>query len=389
MRKTVLFDLDGTLLHTLADITAATNDILVRYGRPACTEEEMRSYIGNGAKHQFRSAWKAEVEDEQLEEALAAYRPWYAEHLNRTCPYDGIIDLLRALKARGFRTAVVTNKPKLPTDRLCERLLGDLVEVVVGEESCRPKKPAPDMVEEAMRLLGVSREDCMYVGDSEVDVQTARNAGMPGYACTWGYRSRAELLAAGAEILVDTPEELLDLLLAGEGSARMMTILKRRRSVRKFEDRPVEPEKIRLLLQTALSVPTSRDLNEVEYFIFTEREKMDAVAACKAHGAGPLKTAPLAIVLAADEKKADTWVEDSSLAAIVLQLMAEELGLASCWIQLHMRKDADGGDAEENLRRVLALPEGYRCVCALAVGYRAEEKETSTAADLGDPRIHM
>ncbi len=388
MRNTVLFDLDGTLLDTLADITAATNDILVRYGRPACTEEEMRGYIGNGAKHQFRSAWKAEVEDARLEEALAAYRPYYADYVGVTHPYDGIVELLQMLRERGFRTAIVTNKPKLPTDRLCGRLLAGLVDAVVGEEPCRPKKPAPDMVEEAMRLLGVSREDCVFVGDSEVDVMTARNAGMPCCACTWGYRSRRELLATGAEILVDTPEELGDLLLAGERSARLMTLLKRRRSVRKFEDRSVEPEKIRVLMETALSVPTSRDLNEVEYFALTEREKIDAVAACKAHGAGPLKTAPLAVVLASDERKADTWVEDSSLAAIVLQLMAEELGLASCWIQLHMRKDENGGDAEENLRRVLGLPEGYRCVCALAVGYRAEEKEASPAADLGDQRLH-
>ncbi len=389
MRKTVLFDLDGTLLHTLSDITAATNDILARYGREGCTEEEMRRYIGNGARNQFRCAWKGEVEDAELEEALSVYRPHYAEHLDRTQPYAGIIGLLRTLKAQGFRTAVVTNKPKLPTDRLCEKLLGDLVEVVVGEVPERPKKPAPHMVEEAMRQLGVTRDDCVYVGDSEVDVMTGRNAGMPCYSCTWGYRSRKELLDAGAEILVDTPEELLDLLLAGGKGARLMTLLKRRRSVRKFEDRAVEEEKLRLLLETALSVPTSRDLNEVEYFALTDREKIDAVAACKAHGAGPLRTAPLAIVLAADEKKADTWVEDSSLAAIVLQLMAEELGLASCWIQMHMRRDETGGDAEENLRRVLDLPEGYRCVCALAIGYRAEEKEASRAADLSDSRIHM
>ncbi len=389
MRRTVLFDLDGTLLDTLGDITAASNDILARFDRPACTEEEMRSFIGNGARNQLRCAWKGEPTEAQLEEALTLYRPYYADHLSGTRPYDGILPLLRRLKEDGFRIAVVTNKPQLPTERLCESLLSGLLDAVVGEEPARPKKPAPDMVEEAMRRLGVTREDCVYVGDSEVDVLTGRNAGMPCYSCTWGYRSRAELLCAGADILTDTPEELGELLLAGEGSARLLTTMKRRRSVRKFADRPVEEGKLRLLLEAALTLPTSRDLSEVEFFALTKREELIALAACKAHGAAMLHSAPLALVLAADSEKADTWIEDSSLAAIGLQLMAEELGLASCWVQLHLRKDENGGDAEENLRRLLALPGRYRCVCALALGYRAEEKEAHAAPSLTDHRIHL
>lgn len=388
MRRVVLFDLDGTLLDTLGDITAASNDILARFGRAPCTEEEMRTFIGNGARNQLRRAWKGEVTEQQLEEALGLYRPYYADHLSHTRPYDGILPLLRRLRDGGFRVAVVTNKPQLPTERLCAGLLGGLLDAVVGEEPTRAKKPAPDMVEEALRRLGAAREDCVYVGDSEVDIATARNAGMPCYSCTWGYRSRAELLAAGAEILTDTPEELGDLLLAGEGSGRFLTLLKRRRSVRRFEERPVEEGKLRLLLEAALALPTSRDLGEVAFFALTKRKELDALAACKAHGAAMLRSAPLALVLAADEEKADTWIEDSSLAAIGLQLMAEELGLASCWVQLHMRKDEDGGDAEENLRRLLGLEGRYRCVCALALGYRAEEKEAHAAPSLSDPRIH-
>ena len=123
MRNTVLFDLDGTLLDTLADITAATNDILVRYGRPACTEEEMRGYIGNGAKHQFRSAWKAEVEDARLEEALAAYRPYYADYVGVTHPYDGIVELLQMLRERGFRTA--NHVHHIANARLARAIAGD------------------------------------------------------------------------------------------------------------------------------------------------------------------------------------------------------------------------------------------------------------------------
>ena len=178
------------------------------------------------------------------------------------------------------------------------------------------------------------------------------------------------------------------MLRCGEQSARLMTLLKRRRSVRKFEDRPVEEEKIRALLSAALLAPTSRSLNEVEYRAITDRSVISFLAECKEHGAGPLKTAPLALVLTADESKADTWIEDSSLAAIVIQLMAEELGLASCWIQMHMRKDAGDFDAEENVSRVLGLPKGVRCVCVLAIGYRAEEKDANREPSMRDLRIY-
>ena len=115
MRKTVLFDLDGTLLDTLQDITSATNEILSRYGRAACTVAEMRDFVGNGARHQFRSSWKGDISEELLDEALELYRPYYAAHIPDTRPYDGIIELLKGLKADGFRMAVVTNKPVLPT----------------------------------------------------------------------------------------------------------------------------------------------------------------------------------------------------------------------------------------------------------------------------------
>ncbi|MBR2929285.1 MAG: HAD-IA family hydrolase [Oscillospiraceae bacterium] len=388
MRKTVLFDLDGTLLDTLQDITSATNEILSRYGRAACTVAEMRDFVGNGARHQFRSSWKGDISEELLDEALELYRPYYAAHIPDTRPYDGIIELLKGLKADGFRMAVVTNKPVLPTTSLCNKLLGDLVDVVVAESPERPKKPAPDMVEEAMRQLGVTRDDCVYVGDSEVDVATGRNSGMPCYACTWGYRDTDVLLRSGADILVDSAEELGRMLRCGEKSARLMTLLKRRRSVRKFEDRPVEEEKIRALLSAALLAPTSRSLSEVEYRAITDRTVIGFLAQCKEHGAGPLTTAPLALVLTADADKADTWIEDSSLAAIVLQLMAEELGLASCWIQMHLRKDEGDFDAEENVARVLGLPKGRRCVCVLAIGYRAEEKEANREPSLKDLRIH-
>lgn len=389
MRNAVLFDLDGTLLNTIGGITGASNAILARYGRPGCTVEQMRLFVGNGARYQLRCAWQGDVSEQTLDEALAAYRPYYAEHLDPAEPYPGIMELLRELKSRGWRTAVVTNKPALPTERLCARFFGDLVDAVVGETPEVPRKPAPDMAERAMELLGVKREDCVFVGDGETDVRTARSSGIPCISCTWGYRTARELLSAGADIFADSAEELLRLLTVGEAAGRYLTLLKRRRSVRKFTEQQVEKEKLEALLSAALLVPTSRDLRPVDYYAVTDRKVIDAIAACKAHGTGPLKTAPLAIVLSSDEGKADTWCEDSSLAAISLQLLAEELGLASCWIQLHLRKDENGTSAEKNLARVLDLPESRRCVCVLAVGYQAEEKEPYAAPELSDEHIHV
>lgn len=388
MRRVVLFDLDGTLMDTLADITEASNAILARYDRAACTVEQMRDFIGNGARCQFRRSWQGEVTEETLEEALAQYRPYYAEHLERSRPYDGIVELLRGLREEGFRCAVVTNKPQLPAAKLCERWLGDLVETVVGEEPVRAKKPAPDMVEEAMRRLGVTREECVYVGDSEVDVQTARNSAMPCYACTWGYRDVDRLAAAGAEILVDSPEELGRLLRCGEASARYLTQLKCRRSVRRFHSRAVEEEKLQTLLSAALLAPTSRGLGEVELYAVTDRAAIDALAACKAHGAEPLKTAPCALVVTAQDSRADTWVEDSALCAIILQQTAQTLGLSSCWVQMHLRADGSGVGAEENVARALGIAQGTRCVCVLALGYGAEEKLPRRAPSPDDARLH-
>ena len=209
MRKTALFDLDGTLLHTLPDITASTNHVLALYGRPPCTEAAMREYVGNGAANQLRCSWGGPISDALLAEVLARYQAYYSEHLDATHPYAGITAMLRALRARGFRTAVVTNKPALPTERLCVRLLGELLDAVVGEAPALPRKPAPDMAEEAMRRLGAAREDCVFVGDSDVDVATAGNCGIPCLSCTWGYRTEEELSASGAGRLVRTPEELL------------------------------------------------------------------------------------------------------------------------------------------------------------------------------------
>ena len=377
----ILFDLDGTLLDTLEDLADAVNFTMDHYGYPRRSLEEVRRFVGNGAR---RLIALAVPEGADAEAAFQTFKAYYDAHCRiKTRPYPGILQVLTELAAE-YPVAIVSNKPDSAVKSLCADYFPGIY--ALGESPECPRKPAPDMVRRAMEIIGVDR--CVYVGDSEVDVATGRNSGMPCYACTWGYRDTDVLLAAGADILVDSAEELGRMLRCGEATARMLTLLKRRRSVRKFEDRPVEEEKLQALLSAALLVPTSRSLNEVEYHAVTDRKVIDFLAACKAHGAGPLKTAPLALVLTADESKADTWIEDSSLAAITLQLMAEELGLASCWIQMHMRKDEGEFDAEENVSRVLGLPKGSRCVCVLAIGYRAEEKDANRDPALSDPRIH-
>lgn len=387
--KAVLFDLDGTLLDTLGGITDASNVILARYGREAQPREKMRTFIGSGARNQLKCAWGGAIDEATLDEVVAAYRPYYAAHLDPVEPYGAIMELLSELKAQGIKTAIVTNKPEAATNVLAERFFGGLIDAAFGQRDDIPKKPATDMVELAMDALGVTRADCVFVGDGETDVWTAKAAGMPCVSVTWGYRSTEELLASGADILADTVEELRRFLMIPTAAARYITILKRRRSIREFEARPVEKEKLEALLSAALLVPTSRDFKPVDYTAVTDRTTIDALSKCKAAGAGMLATAPLVIVLTSRADAADTWCEDSSLAAITLQLLAEELGLASCWVQMHMRKDKDGGDAEQNVAKVLHLPADRRCVCMLALGYRAEEKKVNITPNLNDPRIRI
>lgn len=220
-------------------------------------------------------------------------------------------------------------------------------------------------------------EEEVIVTDTPSEAQKARQSGTPCIVCTWCAEEKFS-----AEVMADSEKEVFRFLSVGMPAARLLTVLKRRRSIRRFAERPVEEEKLETLLSAALLAPTSRDFRPVEYIAVTKRETLDALSECKAAGADMLKTAPLAIVLSAREEKSDVWLEDSALAAIVLQLMAEELGLSSCWVQIYLRKDENGGNAEENVDKVLGLPPTRRCACIVAIGYRAEEKEPNTAPDL-------
>ena len=204
----ILFDLDGTLLNTLEDLTDATNAALRHFGCPERSMEEVRNFVGNGAERLIRLALPGKDNDPEVSEVLSWYKDFYAAHSQiKTRPYDGILEALQAVK-EAFPVAVVSNKPDNATKLLCKQYFGDVF--ALGESSRCPRKPAPDMVRQAMAAIGA--DSCIYVGDSEVDVLTAKNAGVPCLSVLWGFRDRDTLLEAGAEHFCETPADLLKTL---------------------------------------------------------------------------------------------------------------------------------------------------------------------------------
>ena len=204
----IVFDLDGTLLNTLGDLTDATNAALTHFGYPARSEEEVRRFVGNGAKNQITLSLPGGEPPEVIDEVLAWYKAYYADHSQiKTCPYEGILEALEEIK-REFPVAIVSNKPDVAVKILCAQYFGDAFSL--GERDGCPRKPAPDMVYAALKAIGT--EKCIYVGDSEVDVLTAKNAGVPCLTVLWGFRDRQTLVEAGAEHFCESPADLLKIL---------------------------------------------------------------------------------------------------------------------------------------------------------------------------------
>lgn len=207
--RAVLWDMDGTVLDTLEDLWAAVNVSLRRFGLPEVSLDRVRMGLGNGAAHLIACC----APEERREEVLGFYKPWYDAHCNlRTRPYEGILPLMERLKAAGIRQALISNKPDPAVRELARFYFPDLLETAVGESEGVRRKPEPDAVLSAVERMGLAAGDCVYVGDTEVDLETARRAGMDCIAVTWGFRSREQLLNAGATCLADTAEELEKLL---------------------------------------------------------------------------------------------------------------------------------------------------------------------------------
>ena len=207
--KTYIFDLDGTLLDTLNDLHASCNYALRTHGMPERSLEEVRQFVGNGVKKLMERAIPDGLENPLFEDTLQTFRQHYLLHnLDTTLPYPGIMEMLQQLKAQGKRIAVVSNKFYAATQDLCKHFFGDTIQVAIGEREDIKKKPAPDTVLEALHQLQVTRQDAVYVGDSEVDVETARNSGIPCISVLWGFRSKSFLLSHGATMFIETPNEL-------------------------------------------------------------------------------------------------------------------------------------------------------------------------------------
>ena len=207
-----VFDLDGTLLDTLGDLTASVNHALRWAGMPERTIEEIRWFVGNGVKKLMERAIPDGLNNPRFDEVYQEFRDHYLHHgLDTTVPYPGIMELLQALKDEGKHIAVVSNKFYKATEELCQHFFGGLVDVAIGEREGIRKKPAPDTVEEALRQLNADRTDAVYIGDSDVDIQTARNSGLPCISVLWGFRDQDFLLAHGATTLVANPSDILSL----------------------------------------------------------------------------------------------------------------------------------------------------------------------------------
>ena len=210
MYNTYIFDLDGTLLSSLADLAASCNYALRTNGMPERTLDEVRRFVGNGVKKLMERATPDGLQNPLFDKTLADFRQHYMKHnLDTTCPYEGVMPMLEELQRRGKKVAVVSNKFYAATQELCHHFFGDLVTVAIGEREDIRKKPAPDTVIEALRQLNATAEESVYIGDSDVDIDTARNAGMPCISVLWGFRDKDFLIEHRATTLVATPQEIL------------------------------------------------------------------------------------------------------------------------------------------------------------------------------------
>lgn len=211
---TVIFDLDGTLLNTLEDMADSVNYVMSTYGFPQHTVSQIRSFIGNGIRKLLERSLPAGSSQELVDEATEKYRAYYQHHcMIKTQPYDGIADMVQSLAQAGIRMAIVTNKNDDAAQKMCRHYFGSYVNVCYGQRDSVPKKPERAMIDLALADLGSFSENSVYVGDSEVDMQTAANANMPCIVCCWGFRDREFLEEAARDsitetIFVETPEEI-------------------------------------------------------------------------------------------------------------------------------------------------------------------------------------
>lgn len=212
---TVIFDLDGTLLNTLDDLTESVNYVLSKYSCPTKTVREICSYVGNGVKLLMERAVPMGAENPHFDEMLAEFVSYYEAHCNdKTAPYEGILDLLSDLKARGYKMAIVSNKFDSAVKDLSKLYFKDMMSAAIGENEAMGirKKPAPDTVIQALSELGSDQSSSVFVGDSDVDFKTAQNSGLDCISVLWGFRDKEFLQGCGASVFASTPKEVLEII---------------------------------------------------------------------------------------------------------------------------------------------------------------------------------
>lgn len=216
MRKydLVIFDLDGTILNTIEDLTDSLNAVLDQYQYPRRTLSEVRGFVGNGIRLLIQRALPEEAMEETVDLLYQDFIRYYQKHcMEKTKPYEGITELLQQLKDQGYRSAVISNKADPAVKALCDRYFEGLFDLVAGERPGIPRKPAPDSVHQILDSLQVSKERAVYIGDSDVDIATSRNVGLDSIIVTWGFKDPDFLKEMGAECLVTSPKEIGDLIL--------------------------------------------------------------------------------------------------------------------------------------------------------------------------------
>ena len=213
MINTIIFDLDGTLLNTLEGLKNSTNFALKKFNSPEITLEQTRSFVGNGVRKLIERAIPNGEKNPDFEKCLNTFKEHYSKTMyQKTVAYDGIEDMLTELKRKGIKTGVVSNKFDTAVKELCKNYFDGLIIVAIGESPDVRKKPAPDSVLKAMEILDAKPENTLYVGDSDVDIQTAKNTNLKSVGVTWGFRDRELLEEEGADFIINTPCELLELI---------------------------------------------------------------------------------------------------------------------------------------------------------------------------------
>ena len=218
MIKACIFDLDGTVADTLTTIAYFSNEALKTYGFPTIETEKYKVLVGNGARVLMRRMFDTVgAPDDMFEEVLSYYVNTYdQDFMYLTTAFDGILPMLRGMKEKGIKTAIVSNKPDMTTCKISEELFGSLIDLGRGGREGVPLKPDPTAVQETMEALGVKPEECLYVGDTGTDMKTGKHAGIYTIGVTWGFRGEDELRENGADVIVNSPAEILKIALGGE-----------------------------------------------------------------------------------------------------------------------------------------------------------------------------